>query len=116
MEEIEERALGLIRRSKDGILQKQLRLELGVDGRSCARIVRTLLDSKFVGRELVTTDGVRAYLIRFAGGADGADGAGKYELLVAGTKFDPCVGCIDECDPARCARLNKWIRALGVAI
>ena len=110
MEEIEERALGLIRRGKNGILQKQLRLELGVDGRRCARIVRTLLDAKSVGRELVTTGGVRSYLIRFSGGV------GKYELLLVGTKFDPCVGCIDECDPARCARLNKWIRALGVAL
>ena len=110
MEEIEERALGLIRRGKGGILQNQLRLELGVDGRRCARIVRTLLDAKSIGRELVTTDGVRAYLIRFTGGV------GKYELLVAGTKFDPCVGCIDECDPIRCARLNKWIRALGVSL
>ncbi|MEA1895387.1 MAG: Lrp/AsnC family transcriptional regulator [Euryarchaeota archaeon] len=110
MEEIEERALGLIRRGKDGILQKHLRLELGVDGRRCARIVRTLLDAKFVERELVMTDGGRAYRIRFTGGV------GKYELLIAGTKFDPCVGCIDECDPTRCARLNKWIRALGIAI
>jgi len=59
MEEIEERALGLIRHGKDGILQNQLRLELGIDGRSCAR---------------------------------------------------------DECDPVRCARLNKWIRVLGVAL
>jgi len=110
MEEIEERALGLIRHGKDGILQNQLRLELGIDGRSCARIIRTLLDAKSVGRELVTTNGVRAYLIRFAGGVR------KYELLMAGVKFDPCVGCIDECDPVRCARLNKWIRVLGVAL
>ncbi len=110
MEDIEERTLGLIRRSKDGILQNQLRLELGVDGRRCARIVRTLLDAKFVGRELVTTDGVRTYLIRFTGGVR------KYELLVAGGKFDPCVGCIDECDPVRCAQLNKWIKELGVSL
>jgi len=110
MEEIEERALGLIRRGKDGVLQKQLRLELGVDGRRCARIVRTLLDAKSVVRELVTREGVRAYLIRFAGGV------GKYELLVAGTKFDPCVGCIDECNPVNCARLNKWIKALGISL
>ena len=110
MEEIEERALGLIRRSKGGILQNQLRLELGVDGRRCARIVRTLLDAKFVGRELVTTGSVRTYLLRFTGGVR------KYELLIAGGKFDPCVGCIDECDPARCARLNKWVRALGVSL
>ena len=110
MEEIEERALGLIRRSKGGILQNQLRLELGVDGRRCAHIVRALLDTKSVGRELVTTGGVRVYLIRFAGGV------GKYELLIVGAKFDPCVGCIDECDPVRCARLNKWIRALGVSL
>jgi len=110
MEEIEERALGLIRRGKDGILQNQLRLELGVDGRRCARIVRTLLDAKFVGRELVTTDGVRTYLIKFTGGVR------KYELLVAGMKFDPCVGCIDECDPVRCAQLNRWIKELGVSL
>ncbi len=110
MEEIEERALGLIRRSKGGILQNQLRLELGVDGRRCARIVRTLLDAKSVGRELVTTGGVRVYLIKFTGGV------GKYELLMAGAKFGPCVGCIDECDPVRCARLNKWIKELGVSL
>ena len=108
MEEIEERALGLIRRSKDGILQNQLRLELDVDGRRCACIVRTLLDAKMVGRELVARGGVRTYLIRFAGAVR------KYELLIAGGKFDPCVGCIDECDPARCAQLNKWIRKLGM--
>lgn len=110
MEEIEERALGLVRHSKGGILQNQLRLELGVDGRRCAHIVRTLLDAKSVGRELVKTGGVRVYLIRFIGGV------GKYELLIAGAKFDPCVGCIDECDPIRCARLNKWIRELGVSL
>jgi hypothetical protein len=110
MEEIEEHALGLIRRSKDGILQNQLRLELGVDGRRCARIVRTLLDAKMAGRELVTTDGVRTYLIRFTGGVR------KYELLIAGSKFDPCIGCIDECDPVRCAQLNKWIKGLGVEL
>ena len=110
MEEIEERTLELIRRSKGGILQNQLRLELGVDGRRCARIVRTLLDAKMAGRELVTTGGVRTYLIRFTGGVR------KYELLVAGGKFDPCVGCIDECDPVRCAQLNKWIKELGVSL
>ena len=110
MEEIEERALGLIRRGKDGILQNQLWLELGVDGRRCARIVRTLLDAKMARRELVTTGSVRTYLLRFTGGVR------KYELLIAGTKFDPCVGCIDECDPARCARLNKWIKELGVSL
>ncbi|MEA1869867.1 MAG: Lrp/AsnC family transcriptional regulator [Euryarchaeota archaeon] len=110
MEEIEERTLGLIRRSKGGILQNQLRLELGVDGRRCARIVRTLLDAKFVGRELVTAGGVRVYRIRFTGGVR------KYDLLIAGRKFDPCVGCIDDCDPARCAQLNKWIKELGVSL
>ena len=110
MEEIEERALGLVRRSKGGILQNQLRLELGVDGRRCAHIVRALLDAKSVGRELVTTGGVRTYLIRFTGGV------GKHELLIAGGKFDPCIGCIDECDPIRCAHLNKWIRELGVSL
>ena len=110
MEEVEERALGLIRRSKGGILQNQLRLELGVDGRRCARIVRTLLDAKMAGRELVTTGSVRTYLLRFTGGVR------KYELLIAGKKFDPCVGCIDECDPARCAQLNKWVRELGVEL
>ncbi len=110
MEEIEERALGLIRRGKDGILQNQLRLELGVDGRRCACIVRTLLDAKVARRELVTTGSVRTYLLRFTGGVR------KYELLIAVGKFDPCVGCIDECDPVRCARLNKWIRELGVSL
>ena len=110
MEAIEERALAVIRRSKDGILQRHLRTQLGIDGRKCARIVRRLLDAKVAGRELVTTDGVRTYLIRFTGGV------GKYELLIAGEKFDPCVGCIDECNPARCAQLNKWIRELGVSL
>ncbi|MEA1943979.1 MAG: Lrp/AsnC family transcriptional regulator, partial [Euryarchaeota archaeon] len=90
MEEIEERALELIRRSSDGILQNRLWKELEIDSRRCTRIIRKLLDAAMVERESVVADGVRTYRIRFTGETR------KFELLIAGELFDPCVGCIDE--------------------
>jgi len=113
MEEIEERALELVRRSKDGILLSQLGGELGANSRRCTRIVRTLLDAGMVERESLVVDRVRTYTIRFVGESKSAIDISKYELLVAGDVFDPCVGCTDECKPTRCAQLNKWIRKLG---
>ena len=113
MEEIEERALELVRRSKDGILLSQLGGELGINSRRCTRIVRTLLDAGVVERESQVVDRVRTYLIRFTGESKREIDVSKYELLVAGDAFDPCVGCTDECKPTRCAQLNKWIRGLG---
>lgn len=113
MEEIEERALELVRRSKDGILLSRLGGELGINSRRCARIVRTLLDAVLVERESLVVDRVRTYLIRFTGEGKSEINISKYELLVAGDVFDPCVGCTDECKPTRCAQLNKWIRKLG---
>ncbi|RJS70722.1 Lrp/AsnC family transcriptional regulator [ANME-2 cluster archaeon] len=110
MDEIEERALKLIRRSSDGILQNQLWKELEIDSRRCTRIIRRLLDAAMVERESVVVDGIRTYRIRFTGGTR------KFELLIAGNLFDPCVGCIDECKPHRCAQLNKWIRGLGAEL
>ncbi|RLG24596.1 Lrp/AsnC family transcriptional regulator [Methanosarcinales archaeon] len=110
MDEIEERALKLIRRSSDGILQNQLWKELEIDSRRCTRIIRRLLDAAMVERESVVVDGIRTYRIRFTGGTQ------KFELLIAGNLFDPCVGCIDECKPHRCAQLNKWIRGLGAEL
>ncbi len=113
MEEIEERALELVSRSKDGILLSQLGSELGTNSRRCTRIVRTLLDAGMVERESLVVDRVRTYMIRFVGESKSAIDISKYELLVAGDVFDPCVGCTDECKPTRCAQLNKWIRKLG---
>lgn len=110
MEEIEERALELIRRSETGVLQNRLWKELEIDSRKCTRIVRRLMDAKLVERESVVSDGVRTYRIQFSGGVR------KYELLIARDMFDPCVVCIDECKPARCVRLNKWIRELGLEL
>lgn len=118
MGEIEERVLELVRRARDGILQSQLWTELGINSRQGVRIVRTLLDEELVKRESIVTGDVRACWLRFTGVIEEyvpltVPDSSKYELLIAGGVFVPCIGCIDECKPPKCIRLNKWIRGLG---
>jgi len=118
MEEIEERVLELVRRARDGILQSQLWKELGINSRQGVRTVRTLLDEGLVERESIVAAGVRACRIRFTGVIEEyvpptVPDSSNYELLIAGGVFVPCVGCIDECKPSRCIRLNRWVRGLG---
>ena len=118
MGEIEERVLELVRRARGGILQSQLWKELGINSRQGVRIVRTLLDEGLVERESIVAADVRAYRIKFTGVIEEhvpltVPDSSKYELLIAGGVFVPCVGCIDECKPPICIRLNKWIRGLG---
>ena len=110
MEEIEEQTLNLIRRSKEGALQSHIWKELGINSRQCSRIIRKLLDEGRVERESVVTDGVRTYRISYCGKV----GVSKYELLISGNVLDPCAGCIDDCNPPKCTRLNRWIMGLAV--
>ncbi len=118
MGEIEERVLELVRRARDGIPQSQLWKELGINSRQGVRTVRTLLDEGLVERESIVSDGVRACRLRFTGVIEEyvpptVPDSSNYELLIAGGVFVPCIGCIDECKPPRCIRLNRWIRGLG---
>jgi len=113
MEEIEEKALNLIRRNMDGVFQSQIWKELGINSRQCSRTIRKLLDEGLVGRKSMVTGGVRTYKISYCGEVDSVN---KYELMTAGGAFDPCAGCIDDCAPTRCTALNRWIRALDVEL
>jgi len=112
MEEIEGQVLKLICHSRDGVLQSRIWKEMGINSRQCSRIIRKLLDEGLVERESVVAAGVRTYKISYCGETL----VDKYRLLIAGDVFDPCAGCIDDCNPPRCAQLNRWIMGLGVKL
>ena len=104
-EELEERvesAYTFICNQKDGILQSDLWKALGIDSRTCSRVIKELEDAKRITREKGA--GV-SYLIR---GVVSEKPASPM-LLMAGDSIAPCVACSEECNVSSCKLLEDGI-------
>ncbi|MGC9071936.1 MAG: helix-turn-helix transcriptional regulator [Acidilobus sp.] len=113
--ELEKRALELLRHSKDGMLQSDLWKSLKISSREGSRLVLRLMRKGLVRREEVTVGGRRTYRLYSI-----EVGATKFSVLVGvGSIMDiPCATCphLLECgaggfyDPSSCGLLEIWLK------
>jgi hypothetical protein len=105
-----EEALEYIRSRPEGVLQSDLWKALQIDSRKCSRIVAKLLKEKLITRELESADGIRTYRLFNADKTNSR----RFKPLVAIDMFEPCAGCIEECEPEHCPKLSEWIFAIVI--
>lgn len=103
-----EQALEYIKSHPEGVLQSDLWKVLKIDSRKCSRIVAKLLKENLITREVESTDGIRTYRLYYASKHEGR----RFKSLMAVEIFEPCAGCIEECEPEHCAKLSEWIFAI----
>lgn len=99
----EDTVLGVVKSSRDGVLQSDVWKTLGIDSRKCSRLITSLENKGLVTRVWEKVGGTRTYRILYAG-----DEA-SYEMLMAGDLLAPCIGCSIECNPEACLPLGEWI-------
>ncbi len=114
-EELERRALELLRQSKDGMLQSELWKSLKISSREGSRLVLRLMRKGLVRREEVTVGGRRTYRLYSV-----ETGAAKFTVQVgmASILDIPCATCphLLDCgaggfyDPSTCTLLELWLR------
>jgi len=92
------------------VLQSDLWKALDIDSRKCSRIVAKLLKDNLITREMETSDGIRTYRLHCAEKSKGR----RFKSLMAIDLFEPCAGCIEECEPEHCAKLSEWIFAIVI--
>ncbi len=105
-----EEALEYIKSHENGVLQSDLWKALAIDSRKCSRIVAKLLKDNLITREMETADGIRTYRLHCAEKSKGR----RFTSLMAIDLFEPCAGCIEECEPEHCAKLSEWIFAIVI--
>ncbi len=103
----DEMVLSYLKEYSDGILQSDLWKGIGIDSRTCSRIVMRLEAAGRITRE-ETHGQVHSYLIRGVKTKKQIDTS----LLLAGTVIVPCVACDEECDVPSCKLLEDWIYEL----
>ncbi len=103
-----EEAFEYIKSHEGGVLQSDLWKALEIDSRKCSRIVAKLLKDNLITREIETVDGIRTYRLYCADKSKGR----RFKSLMAVDIFEPCAGCIEECEPEHCAKLSEWIFAI----
>lgn len=108
MADPEEEGLKLIQSRPEGILQRELWKELGVDSRKCSRIVKKLEENGLINRTEYRKNGVKTYLLR----------AKRQPVnpgdLLAGDELIPCIGCDLECMVKECHPLMDWMYQLAI--
>ena len=57
-----------------------------------------------------TVEGIRTYRLHCAEKSKGK----RFRSLMAIDLFEPCAGCIEECEPEHCAKLSEWIFAIVI--
>jgi len=105
----EEEMIELIKSNREGILQSDVRKNLGIDSKKCSRLVSKLMKKHQIRREPELAKGrntFRLYPLVFAGPGE------KHKKLLAKGKFSPCTGCTLDCSPETCYLLNEWIYAV----
>ncbi|MHC1567753.1 MAG: helix-turn-helix transcriptional regulator [Candidatus Syntropharchaeia archaeon] len=100
---MEERILEMIQSSNGGILQTDLWKRLGIDFRTCSRILVKLEAEGLIKREWAEKTFRIIYI---------QDREENYGVLVAGKLVAPCIGCSERCLPEKCALLDEWIQNL----
>ncbi|MCX9013205.1 MAG: winged helix-turn-helix transcriptional regulator [Candidatus Methanoperedens sp.] len=105
--ETEEKVIEIIKSSEDGILQKDLWKDAGIDRRKCSRIIDKLKKDGIITRNLESGKGSRTYRIRYL--KRKKEELKDFSLLLVENMFAPCTGCTIECFPERCMPLTDWI-------
>jgi len=116
-----------------GIRQSDIWKEIGIDSRTCSRIITRLEDKGLVIREWETVGNTRTYRIWFVSkNGDGEveiesltpsegivpgkipilRGRKDYAFLLANDTLAPCINCNDRCTPETCIQLTEWINLL----
>lgn len=103
-----ESALLYIRDHSDGITQSNLWKNLGIDSRTCSRIIKYLEDNDKITRQEAKGG---TYLIK----ARAPERIIDPMLFMAGDLILPCVACTEECDIPTCKMLEDWIYELVFA-
>ncbi|MBC7114821.1 MAG: hypothetical protein PWR13_690 [Archaeoglobi archaeon] len=104
---IRDRVLEYLRSKPEGVYQKDIWKELGIDSRSCSRVLLELEKKGVIEREKVTTDGTVTFRIRLRD-----DGKRNFMFELISRALPPCIGCREECEPGMCPRLDLWVRAV----
>lgn len=108
LSETETTVLAHIREKPDGAYQSELWKDLGVDSRTCSRILKKLEDGGYIEREECKKDGTRTYLVRMVKTEKTIDPM----LLMTGEAIVPCVACDEECNVEHCKMLEDWVYEL----
>jgi predicted transcriptional regulator len=103
-------ALEFIKSHESGVLQSDLWKALKIDSRKCSRIVAKLLKEKLITRQLESTDGIRTYRLFYLDKSNSR----RFKSLMPVQIFEPCAGCIEECEPEHCAKLSEWIFSIVI--
>ena len=104
-------ALELIKAHESGVLQSDLWKALKIDSRKCSRIVAKLLKENLITRQLESTEGIRTYRLCYADRSNSR----RFRSLMPVQIFEPCAGCIEECEPEHCAKLSEWIFSIVIS-
>jgi Lrp/AsnC family transcriptional regulator, leucine-responsive regulatory protein len=103
-------ALEFIKSRESGVLQSDLWKALKIDSRKCSRIVAKLMKENLITRQLESIDGIRTYRLCYAD----KSGSRRFKSLMPVLIFEPCAGCIEECEPEHCAKLSEWIFSIVI--
>ena len=103
-----EQALTFIKNHPDGIVQSELWKKLGIDSRTCSRILKHLEDEGRIMRQAAKGN---TFLVSWVKTDKKIDPM----LIMAGDAILPCVACTEECDVPSCKMLEDWIYELVFA-
>jgi hypothetical protein len=111
---LEEKALALIKTRPRGVLQSELWKDLEIDSRKCSRVVAKLEAEGKVKRTWETVSGTRTYRLSYVETKKEAPKKEyRFDLIMAEDQVAPCVGCTYECEPDYCPDLGEWIELLA---
>jgi DNA-binding Lrp family transcriptional regulator len=101
-------ALKLIQSKPEGVLQRDLWKDLGIDSRKCSRIVKKLEEEDLINRIEFKKDGINTYLLK------ARQSPVNPSDLLAGDELIPCIGCELECVVEECHPLMDWMYQLAI--
>jgi outer membrane biosynthesis protein TonB len=111
---IDEKAIELIKSHPNGVLQSDLWKDLGIDSRKCSRVIAKLEAEGKVKRTWETVKGTRTYRISYLPQKKEAPKKSySFDMIMAEGNVAPCIGCTYECEPDYCPDLGNWIELLA---
>jgi|Deesub1362B_J571_1020462.scaffolds.fasta_scaffold00429_27 DNA-binding Lrp family transcriptional regulator len=102
---IKDEVIEYLRSKPEGVYQKDLWRDLGIDSRSCSRVLLDLERKGVIEREKVVVDGTVTYKIKLI-----SENGDESVILILSESLPPCIGCREECEPEWCELLEIWIR------
>ena len=111
---LEEKALALVKARPRGILQSELWKDLAIDSRKCSRVIAKLEADGKIKRTWETVNGTRTYRLSYIETRKEAPKKQyRFDLIMAEGEVAPCVGCTYECEPDYCPDLGQWIELVA---